>query len=229
MPEITAADGGKFSAYLAKPASGKGPGIVVCQEIFGVNKVMRDICDGLAAQGYFAVCPDLFWRQSPGIQLTDQSEEEWQKAFALYKGFDETKGVNDLKATLAYARTVPGCGKKVGSIGYCLGGKLAFLMATRSDSDAIVGYYGVGIDAALGEAKNIKKPLMLHIAEKDGFCPPDAQAKIKAGLAGNSHVTIHNYPGMDHAFARLGGAHYNKAAADLANKRSAEFLKQNLN
>jgi carboxymethylenebutenolidase len=230
MPDVTiaAADGGKFSAYLATPAAGKGPGIVVCQEIFGVNKVMRDICDGLAAQGYLAICADLFWRQEPGVQLTDKSKEDWDRAFGFYKGFDEAKGVEDLKATLAYLRGLPGCSGKIGDIGYCLGGKLAYLMATRSDSDCSVGYYGVGIDAALGEAGKIKKPLLLHIAEKDAFCPPEAQAKIKSGLSGNPKVTLYSYPGEDHAFARVGGEHYDKAAADLANKRSAEFLKTNL-
>jgi carboxymethylenebutenolidase len=127
MPEVTipAADGGKFSAYLAKPASGKGAGLVVCQEIFGVNQVMRELCDGFAAQGYFAICPDLFWRQKPGIQITDKSEAEWKQAFALFQGFDQDKGADDLKATLAYVRFVPGCNSKAGAVGYCLGGKLA--------------------------------------------------------------------------------------------------------
>lgn len=230
MPDVTIAapDGGKFSAYLAKPASGKGPGVVVCQEIFGVNKVMRDVCDGLARSGYLAICPDLFWRQQPGIQLTDKTEAEWQRAFELYKGFSERSGIDDLKATLDYLRAVPGCSGKAGTVGYCLGGKLAYLMGSRSSADCNVGYYGVGIDNALGEAKNIKKPLMLHIAEKDSFCPPDAQKKIKAGLAGNRQVTIHAYPGMEHAFARVGGEHYDKAAAELANKRTADFFKTHL-
>jgi carboxymethylenebutenolidase len=230
MPDVTIAapDGGKFSAYLAKPASGKGPGVVVCQEIFGVNRVMRDVCDGLAREGYLAICPDLFWRQQPGIQLTDKTEAEWQRAFELLKGFSERSGIDDLKTTLDYLRAVSGCSGKVGAVGYCLGGKLAYLMAARSSTDCSVGYYGVGIENALGEAKNIKKLLMLHIAEKDSFCPPDAQKKIKAGLAGNRLVTIHTYPGMDHAFARVGGEHYDKAAAELANKRTADFFKTHL-
>ena len=230
MPDVTIAapDGGKFAAYLAKPASGKGPGVVVCQEIFGVNRFMRDVCDGLAKGGYLAICPDLFWRQQPGIQLTDKTEAEWQRAFELYKGFSERSGIDDLKTTLDYLRAVSGCSGKAGAVGYCLGGKLAYLMATRSSADCTVGYYGVGIENALGEAKNIKRPLMLHIAERDSFCPPDAQKKIKAGLAGNRQVTIHPYPGMEHAFARVGGEHYDKAAAELANKRTADFFKTHL-
>ncbi|MBV9522426.1 MAG: dienelactone hydrolase family protein [Alphaproteobacteria bacterium] len=225
---IKAADGGSFSAYLATPAAVKGPGILVIQEIFGVNKVMRDLADGFAAQGYIALCPDLFWRQQPGIQITDKTEAEWARAFQLYQGFDEAKGVQDLKASLAHLRGLPTCTGKVGSVGYCLGGKLAFLMATRSDSDANVGYYGVGIEKALGEAPDIAKPLLLHIAEKDEYCPPAAQAQIKTALGKNPRVTIHSYPGADHAFARIGGQHYDKAAAEAANGRTAAFFKANL-
>jgi carboxymethylenebutenolidase len=230
MTEVTisAADGGSFSGYLATPNSGKGPGILVIQEIFGVNKVMRDLAHGFAAQGYVALCPDLFWRQAPGIQLTDRTEDEWKRAFELYQGFDEGKGVTDLQVTLAYLRQHEACSGKIGSVGYCLGGKLAFLMATRSEADCNVGYYGVGIDKALDEATRITRPLLLHIAEKDEFCPPQAQQAIVSVLGKNPKVTIHTYPGADHAFARIGGQHYDKAAAESANRRTAEFFKQHL-
>jgi len=230
MTEVTirAADGGSFKAYLATPKSGKGPGILLIQEIFGVNKVMRDLADGYAAQGYVVMCPDIFWRQEPGVDITDQTKAEWDKAFKLFQGFNVDKGIDDLKATLAALRSHAACTGKVGSVGYCLGGKLAYLMATRSDSDADVGYYGVGIQDLLGEAKSIKKPLLLHVANKDGFVPPEAQAKVKAALKANSQVTINDYPEQDHAFARVGGEHYDKAAADLANKRTADFFKKHL-
>ncbi len=225
---ITAGDGGTFSAYLANPASGSGPGIIVIQEIFGINKVMRDIADGWAALGYMAICPDLFWRQEPGIQLTDQSQAEWDRAFELYQGFDEAKGAEDLLATLAHLRGLDGCSGKVASVGFCLGGKLAYLMATRSDNDCNVGYYGVGIENALDEAASITAPLLLHIAEKDQFCPPEAQAKVHGALDANGQVTIHDYAGADHAFARPGGEHYDQSAADLANQRTVDFFAGNL-
>jgi len=225
---IAAKDGGSFSAYLAAPAGGSGPGVVICQEIFGVNEVMRNLADNFAAQGYLAICPDLFWRQEPGIQITDKTDAEWARAFELYQGFDEAKGVDDLVATLAHLRRLDACKGKAGSVGYCLGGKLAYLMATRSDADANVGYYGVGIEGALDEAAKISKPLMLHIAAQDEFCPPEAQAKIHHGLDANPLVAIHDYPGMDHAFARIGGAHYHQASADLANERTATFFKKHL-
>jgi carboxymethylenebutenolidase len=227
--QVKAKDGsGQFMAYVAMPASGKGPGILLIQEIFGVNKVMRDLADGFARQGYVVACPDLFWRQKPGIQITDQSEAEWAQAFELYKGFNEAKGVEDLAATLVSLRALPGCSGKAGSVGYCLGGKLAYLTATRTTVDCAVGYYGVGIEGALGEAKNIKMPLMLHVAEKDSYCPPEAQAKIKATLGANSLVALHTYPGQEHAFARVGGQHWNEAAAKQANDRTAAFFKKNL-
>ncbi len=219
---------GSFSGYLSIPASGSGPGVVVIQEIFGVNKVMRDIADGLAAQGYVALCPDLFWRIEPGIQLTDQSQEEWQKAFDLFGKFDVDAGVKDIDATIAHLRGLDGCSGKIGAVGYCLGGLLAYLTAARTSADASVGFYGVNIQEKLDESKNITQPLMLHVAAKDQFVPPEAQQAVKDGLASNNHVTIHTYDDNDHAFARVGGEHYDKAAADLANQRTSDFFKAHL-
>ncbi len=221
---LTAEDGGQFSAYLALPPAGRGPGLVIAQEIFGVNQVMRDLCDGFAAQGYVALCPDLFWRQQPGIDITDQSDAEWAQAFDLYKGFDEASGVRDLAVALAALRDHDAVTGKVGGLGYCLGGKLAYLMATRTDVDCAVGYYGVGIEAALAETGTIKAPLLLHIAEEDGFVSKEAQGEIRATLSGNPWVTLQSYPGVDHAFCRVGGAHFDAASADLANGRTADFL-----
>lgn len=221
---ITATDGsGSFSAYQA---GDKGPGILVIQEIFGVNKVMRDICDDLAKQGYVALCPDLFWRQEPGVDITDKSKAEWDKAFALFGGFNLDKGIDDLKAALSALRKI--AGGKVGCVGYCLGGKLAFLMAARSDVDASVAYYGVGLADHTGEVAAIKKPLLMHVPTADKFVPKDQQAKVKAAVAANSNITLHDYDGNDHAFARSGGEHYDKAAADTANARTADFFKKHL-
>jgi carboxymethylenebutenolidase len=206
---------GSFSAYVAAPknlAPGKkAPGMLVIQEIFGVNKVMRDLCDGFAAQGYVALCADLFWRQEPGIQITDKTDAEWKRAFELYQGFNEAKGVQDLIASLDHLRKLPNCNGKAGS-----------------NVDASVGYYGVGIENALNEASAITKPLLLHIAAEDQFVPKEAQAKIKEALARNSAISLHVYPGCDHAFARVGGAHWNAEAAKLANDRTAAFFAKHL-
>jgi len=220
---------GTFSGYLAKPeGDGPFPAIIVIQEIFGVNAVMRNICDDLAKDGYLALSPDLFWRIEPGIDITDQTEAEWAKAFELFNAFDVDKGIVDVQATIDTARKMPSASGKVGAVGYCLGGQLAFLTATRTEADACVGFYGVNLENRTEEASNISKPVMLHIAGKDEFVPADAQASIHAGLDSNSLVALHDYPKCDHAFARVGGAHYDKDAADLANKRTLEFFKQNL-
>ncbi|MEE8444790.1 MAG: dienelactone hydrolase family protein [Alphaproteobacteria bacterium] len=231
MPDIKiqGADG-SFGAYFAAPASGSGPALVVIQEIFGVNRVMRELCDAYAADGYFAICPDLFWRIEPGIQLTDGSEAEWNRAFELMTAFlpNFQSGVADLMATLAYARSVHGATGKGGCVGYCLGGSLAYAMACASDCDASVGYYPVQIEDSLKRASGIKKPAMFHLAEKDGLCPPEAQARIRAALDPIDAVTLNSYQGVDHAFARPGGQNYDETAADLANSRTAEFFKTHL-
>lgn len=219
---------GEFSAYVARPAAAKAPAVVVIQEIFGVNAVMREITDELAAAGYLAICPDLFWRIEPGIDITDQSKEEWDKAFSLFNAFDADKGVEDLQATIDLIRADAGCNGKVGSVGYCLGGKLAFLTATRTDVDAAVSFYGVGLDSLTGEAVKITRPLLMHVATEDGFVPKEAQAAIHAALDNHALITIHDYEGRDHAFARKGGDHYDAADAALANGRTLEFFKANL-
>jgi carboxymethylenebutenolidase len=224
--KIKAKDGGEFMGYLASPAAGRGPGVVVIQEIFGVNQVMRGISDWLAGEGFMALCPDLFWRQEPGIQLTDRTDAEWARAFELFQGFDLDNGVGDLDATVEALRRLPGCTGKVGTVGFCLGGRLAFLTATRTKADAAVGYYGVMLDEHAAE--KVAAPLMLHVATEDEFVPKADQEKVKKALQGNPMVVIHDYQGRDHAFARVGGKHYHKASAELANGRTLEFLKAKL-
>jgi carboxymethylenebutenolidase len=217
---------GAFSAYLAEPeGSAPGPTVVVAQEIFGVNAVMRETCDWLASEGYWAVCPDLFWRIKPGIDITDQTEAEWAQAFDLYKAFNVDTGIDDLGATIAHARGMGAT--SIGTVGYCLGGLLAFLTACRTSTDAAVGYYGVGIDGFLAEAPKIKSPVMLHIAEEDGFVNKDSQASVKAALQGPLYE-IFSYPGRDHAFARQGGKNYHATDAATANGRTLAFFRKYL-
>lgn len=225
MITIRAFDGGEFDAYLALPASGYGPGIVVLQEIFGVNSYMRSVADWYAAHGFVALCPDLFWRLERGVELT---EADRPKAFSLYGELDEAKAVEDSAATLDFLWKHSACSGRAGAVGFCLGGNLAYLLSVRFKPDCAVGYYGVSIEKSLDEAKNLNNPLLLHIAGADQFCPPEAQAQIHATLDANPVVTIHDYPHMEHAFGRVGGEHYAPAAAELANLRSLEFLVKNL-
>jgi carboxymethylenebutenolidase len=230
MPEvqIAAADGsGSFAAYVAMPKATPAGAVVMIQEIFGVNASMRALSDWVAEMGFIAISPDLFWRQEAGVQLDpDAGQPQWDRAFALMRGMDQDKAVEDLKSTLAHARTMPGANGKAATMGFCLGGRLAFMMAARSDADANVSYYGVGIEGLLGEAGAITAPLILHIAEQDKFVPAAAQAAISAGLAGQAQVAVHIYPGVDHAFARLGGHAWDARAATIANGRTAALLAQ---
>ena len=218
----------EFKAYLSLPPSGHGPGLVVLQEIFGVNADMRAKCDALAKEGYIAFCPDLFWRIEPGIQLTDKTEAEWARAFELFNAFNVDHGMTDIDASIEAIRGHEACSGKVGTIGYCLGGQLAYLSATRTRSDASVGYYGVAIANRLDEAKSISKPLMLHIAGKDEFVPADQQAAMHEGLDDHPMTQLHDYPDMDHAFARTDGTHYDRDNAVLADGRTMSFLAQHL-
>ena len=223
---IQASDGsGSFNGYLAVPRSGSGPGLVIAQEIFGVNHTMREVADYYAEEGYVALVPDLFWRQQPDVEL-GYSEADWQRAFGFYQGFDEAKGMQDMQSAIDALRARPEVsGGKVGVLGFCLGGKLAYLAACRTDADVSVGYYGVGIEAALDEADNIRRPLTLHIAERDKFCPPEARERIVQALQGRPGVALHVYPGVDHAFARAGGEHFHKPSALMAHERSIAALK----
>jgi len=219
---------GEFSAYVARPAPAPAPAIVVIQEIFGVNPVMRDIADDLAEAGYLAFCPDLFWRIEPGIDITDQSEAEIKRAFALFAAFDVDAGVRDIAAIIDHVRRDPGCSGHVGAVGFCLGGLLAFLTAVRTDADACVAYYGVGIERHLGEADTLAKPLLLHMAAEDQFVPKAAQEAIVAALQDRPGIEIYRYSGRDHAFARKGGDHYDAADAALAWRRTLTFFSENL-
>src|SRR3546814_474133 len=149
-------------------------------------------------------------------------------ALPIFGLFDVDKGIADMKEALATLRAHEACTGKAGSVGYCLGGKLAFLMATRTDSDCNVGYYGVGLGDLLGEARQIEKPLTLHIAEKDRFSSPEEITKVREALESNGKATTHLYKGQDHAFARPGGEHYDAASAKLANERTINFFKEHL-
>ena len=217
-----------FGAYLAVPEAGHGPGVVLCQEIFGVNAVMREKADFLAEEGYTVIVPDLFWRQQAGIEL-GYSDDDFQKAFALYQAYDENQGVEDIQLTINTLKTLTQCDQDVGVsvVGYCLGGKLAYLAACRIPELACaVGYYGVGIENNLEEAANIQGKLVLHIAEQDQFCPADVRAKITETLAQYKNVSTYVYAGVDHAFARPQGMHYHKPSAMIAHERSVTALRK---
>lgn len=221
---IKATDGsGSFNAHIAAPKTSPTGVVVLIQEIFGVNQAMRDAAAWVADLGFIAVAPDLFWRIEPGIDITDKTEAEWKRAFELFQTFDQAKGIEDLKATVAAARTMAGANGKVATMGYCLGGRLAFMMAEQSDADVNISYYGVGLDGLLPDLNKVSKPLIVHIADKDEYFPAEGRAKVAEATKGHALVKCYNYP-ADHAFARVNGTHWHGLSATIANGRSAEAL-----
>lgn len=223
----TLAHDGRFQAYSAEPAGEAKAAIIVVQEIFGVNPGIRAKCDKLAAAGYLALAPDLFWRQQPGVQLDPDVPDELKQGFALIQALDLDYAVQDMAATIRAARAKIG-GARIGVVGFCFGGRMAYLAATRTDADASVGYYGGGIDALLGEAHAIGKPLLLHFAGDDAHITPDKVAAIRAALDGNRHVRIFDYPGADHGFATESGKRRQDEAAEQADARTAAFFAEHL-
>ena len=219
---------GRFDTYVAEPASTPRAAIVVIQEIFGVNAGIRSKCDRLAADGYLALAPDLFWQIAPGVELDPDVPDQMQRALDLMGQFDQDAGIRDIEATIRTARGMLTEGGKVGVVGYCLGGRLAFMTAARTDVDASVGYYGVGIDGLLGEAHAIAHPVLLHIPQEDHFVDKDAQARMHAGLDDHPKVTLFDYPGEDHGFATEFGQRRSDESANLADQRTASFFAAHL-
>lgn len=219
---------GSFDIYVAEPASSAKAAIIVIQEIFGVNEGIRHKCDKWAEAGYLALSPDLFWRMQPHIELDSDIPEHMQKGIGLMGDFSQDQAINDIEATIKAARARLGGDAKVGLVGYCLGGRLAFMAACRTDGDAFVGYYGVGLDNLLGEQHAIGKPVLLHVPTADGFVPPDVQQKVRDGLKDNRHVSIMDYEGLDHGFAAEMSKRRDENAAQLADRRTAEFFAANL-
>jgi carboxymethylenebutenolidase len=216
-----------FGAYVARPATTPKGAIIVIQEIFGVNPGIRQKCDKLAAEGWLAVAPDLFWRLQPGLELDPDVQAEFTQALDWMGQFDQDAGIRDIEATIHHIRRTLSVAK-VGCVGYCLGGRLAFMTAARTDIDASVGYYGVGIDGLLGEKHAIAKPLMLHIPTADGFVPPETQAAMHTALDDHPRVTLHDYEGLDHGFATETGLRRHEEAATLADSRTAAFFSEHL-
>jgi carboxymethylenebutenolidase len=223
----TLAGDAAFTGYIARPQGAPKAAVIVIQEIFGVNPGIRQKCDKLAAEGYIALAPDLFWRLKPGITLDPDVAEEFAEALDWMGQFDQDAGIRDIQAAINFLKDAEGAGK-VGCVGYCLGGRLAFMTAARTDIDASVGYYGVGIDGLLGEANAIANPVMLHIPTADGFVPAEAQAAMHEGLDAHPKVTLHDYAGLDHGFATEVGKRRDEAAATLADARTAAFFAEHL-
>jgi len=220
---------GAFGAYVARPKASPAPGVVVLQELFGVNADIRKTCDEIAEQGFLAVAPDLFWRQEPGVDLSNvTSDADWQHGMRLYQAYDRDAGVRDIKDTVNVVAKLPGCTSRVAVLGYCLGALMVFLTAVRESVDAGVAYHGGDTEKYLGEVDGLHASLLMHLGEEDEFISKAAQAAIKAALAKKPDATVYSYPGQNHAFSRHGGAHYSAEAAALAHERTYAFLNRQL-
>ena len=226
---VVASPDGTFRAYIARPKTSPALAVIVLQELFGVNADIRKHCDELAEQGFLAVAPDLFWRQEPGVDLNVTSEDDWRHGLRLYQAYDRDAGVKDVRETIDAVRNLPECNGKVALLGYCIGALMVFMTAVRSEGiDAAVWYHGGDTEKYLGEVDGLHAPLLVHLAEEDEFISKAAQAEIKTALAGKPNATVYSYPGQNHAFSRHNGAHYNAAAAALANGRTSDFLHQQM-
>jgi carboxymethylenebutenolidase len=220
--------GGEMGAHVAFPERTPAGAVIAIMEIWGVNDTMRRHAQELAEAGFVCLVPDLFWRQQPGVELSDCNPEHVRKAFDLYYDFDYDLGVRDMEDTAAFLKGLPECNGKVGSVGYCLGGKLCYLMCCRTDIDCAVAYYGTYIEHRITEAKNLHRPFMLHMALKDRWVQAEVNDLLERRLAPIPCVTIHKYPGADHAFARLGGLTYSKPEADRALSLTVDFFRKHL-
>lgn len=222
--QVTAADGDTFTAYVSTPPSGRGPGLLVLPEIYNANEHIRGVADGFAAEGYVTLSPDVFWRIEPDTYLPYTTEGQ-AHARALNQQLDVDTLIGDLGACLDALRTRPDCTGKVGATGFCLGGKLAYLCATRLPLDAAVSYYGVKIDNYLDEADALSCPILFHFAEHDSHVPPQAVAAITARMSARKTAPIHVYGGAEHGFNRQGYPPYHAPSATLAMQRTlAHFL-----
>ena len=220
---------GVMGAHVAYPERTPTGAIIAIMEIWGVNDTMRGHAQEFAQAGFICLVPDLFWRQEPGVELSDKSPGDVQKAFDLYYEFDYDLGVQDMEDTAAFLKSHPLSNRKVGSVGYCLGGKLNYLMCCRNTKmECAVAYYGTYIEHHIKEAKNLGKPFMLHMAMKDRWVQAEVNEMLERRLSPNPLVTIHKYPEADHAFARHGSKVYRKADAERALALSLDFFRRHL-
>ena len=223
--DIDAADGsGAFGAYLSPLPAQPGPGIVMLHEILGITLWIEEVADQFASRGYCVVSPDMFWRLEPNFTADHRDSTSRDKGLRYRGMIDRDKAVEDIAALIDHLKTEPGFNGKVGVTGFCMGGTLTYLAATRLQIDAAVAYYGTQIHEHLDEAPNISCPIMLHMGDRDDHVAEELAATIRDALIGVPDVTIHRYD-AGHAFCNTHrDDHYQKEPSDLSHARTFEIF-----
>ena len=220
--------GDQFDGYLSLPESGTGPGLILLQEIFGVNDSMRETADLFADEGYVVVVPDLFWRIAPHIEL-GYSSSEFNEAIRLYKQFNFDTALADIGQTISYLNNDSRCEGGIGCVGFCLGGTLSFLTAAHHSIDVAISFYGAGIGDYLEKAASISCPIQLHFGELDEHIPETHVKNIRTALEGQPNVDIYSYSNSGHAFFNhYRKDSYNRSAAMMAHSRTISALRKAL-
>ncbi|MYN46678.1 dienelactone hydrolase family protein [Pseudoduganella sp. FT93W] len=217
---------GSFGAYLSLPRGGSGPGIVLLQEIFGVNQHIRNVADQYAADGYVVLVPDIFWRQGERIELGYEGPD-WQRAVELMNATDFALAQADVAATAKVLRAMAGVGR-IASLGFCFGGKLSYHTAANGVVDAAVCYYGGGIQHGLARASEIRLPVLMHFGALDSHIPLSAVQSIAEQFDDNEQVEIHVYPDAEHGFNCNHRSSYHQRSAALARGHTLQFLAEQL-
>ncbi|MBP6018923.1 MAG: dienelactone hydrolase family protein [Burkholderiaceae bacterium] len=224
---LTSKEGKSFGAYVVEAASQNAPGIVLVQEIFGVNAAMRAAAERWASLGYHVICPDLFWRKEAGVELDPTKPEEFARGVELMLSIDEDLVVADLEVARAWLEDKGGS-DRIAGLGYCWGGRLVVRMAADTGVKCAVSYYGVGLEQLVPITPALAAPTLLHIAALDSYVPEPVRNTIQAGVKHRDEWETHIYEGCDHAFARPGSQRRNEQAAQLAEQRSLAFMQQYL-
>ena len=221
--DIDTNNGNAFRGYLSLPPKGSGPGIVLIQEIWGVNSLIRAVADQYALDGYVVLAPDVFWLLKPGVDLTYDDAGSAQ-AFDYMKKLDFPMAVQDLTRAVAMLRGMPEVTGGVASLGFCMGGLLSYLCAANAGVDAAVCYYGGGIDSQLNQADKVACPILFHFAEKDHYITRSAVDAVKAAFGSAKNAVIETYPDVDHGFNCWQRPSYNQKASAVAHGMSLSFL-----
>ena len=230
MPDMEVeVHGESMPAYLATPEDHpRAGGVVLIHEIFGLNKSMRAIADRFAEAGFLTICPNLTWRQGNAEALEPGSEQALEEGRRRMAELTDDQMLDDIKAAVLHLREMEECNGRVATVGYCMGGRLAWLMGCRGDTQANVAYYGTRIERHLRESVRLSRPFMMHIGEKDPFIPAETRERIKERLCPVAGMSFHTYPDVGHGFARPGATGAEAQAAELANRRTVDFLNLNL-